>query len=180
MELIQTERLVLREWQESDLTPLIHMTSKEHIAYWLPEWKSCSEWALPWIQNNTKKGYEINNPMEYFMTWAIVLKESDQLIGMINIGSDEFEKKEVGTGYFIDMDYENNGYMTEALRALCDYVFRTYHYDHIATMIQPENTASIAVAKKVGFQYVMDITSCSGGFDEPNNKQLFSLENPAC
>lgn len=176
MELLQTERLILREWQESDLTPLIKMTSKENIANWLPEWKSCSEWALPWIQNSTKNGYKINNPMDYFMTWAIVLKESNQLIGMINIGSDEFEKKEVGTGYFIDADYENNGYMTEALKALCDYVFNTYHYDHIATMIQANNVASITVAKKVGFKFVGDIKSSSGGFEDSIIQKLFRLE----
>ena len=31
------------------------------------------------------------------MTWAIVLQESGKLIGMINIGSDEYNKVEVGT-----------------------------------------------------------------------------------
>ena len=179
MELLQTERLILRQWQESDVQPLIDMTSTEHIAYWLPEWASCSEWARPWIQSRTKKGYEINDPMEYFMTWAIVLKESHKLIGMINVGSDEFDKKEVGTGYFIDMRYENHGYATEALKALCDYVFNTFHYDHIATMIQSNNAASIAVAQKVGFQYVEDITSGSGGFEEPVIQKLFRLANTA-
>ncbi len=123
------------------------------------------EWALPWIQGTIKKGYEINNPMEHFMSWAIVLQKSGKLIGMINIGSDEFNIKEVGTGYFIDMDYEKCGYMTEALKALCDYVFNIYRYEHIATIIQPNNFASIAVAHKVGFKYATDIMSDSGGFD---------------
>ncbi len=178
MELLRTDRLILRQWEENDAQPLIHMTSREHIAYWLPEWKNCSEWALPWIQGSAKKGYETNNPMEYFMTWAIVLRESNQLIGMINIGSDEFDKKEVGTGYFIDMDYENRGYMTEALKGLCDYIFKTYRYDHIATMIQSDNAASIAVARKIGFKYVKDITSDNGGFDRPVEHKYFRLEKP--
>ncbi len=179
MELLRTDRLILRQWEESDAQPLIQMTAKEHIATWLPEWKSCSEWALPWIKGSAQKGYELQNPMEHFMTWAIVLKESNQLIGMINVGSDEFGKKEVGTGYFIDGDYENKGYMTEALRALCEWIFRTYHYDHIATMIQTDNAASITVAKKVGFNYIADISSDNGGFDRPVMHQLFRLERPA-
>lgn len=178
MELLRTDRLLLRQWEESDAQPLIQMTSKENIAYWLPEWKSCSEWALPWIQGSSKKGYEVQNPMEHFMAWAIVLKESNRLIGMINIGNDEFDKKEVGTGYFIDSDYENKGYMTEALRALCEYIFKTYHYDHIATMIQSDNAASIAVAQKVGFTYFEDITSKNGGFDRPVKHRLFKLKHP--
>lgn len=178
MELLRTERLILRKWQESDVQPLINMTSTEHIAYWLPEWKSCSDWALPWIQGTIKIGYEINNPMEHFMSWAIVLQKSDKLIGMINIGSDEFNKKEVGTGYFIDIGYEKCGYMTEALKALCKYIFNAYNYDHIATMIQHNNVASIAVAKKVGFIYVKDIISDSGGLNEPIKQKLFRLANP--
>jgi len=97
MELLQTERLILREWQESDTQPLIQMASTEHISYFLPEWGSCSDWAHPWIQGTVQKGYDINNPMEHFMTWAIVLQESGKLIGMINIGSDEYNKVEVGT-----------------------------------------------------------------------------------
>ena len=112
------------------------------------------------------------------MTWAIVLKESNELIGMVNIGSDEFDQQEVGTGYFIDMAYENKSYMTEALKALCDYVFSTYHYDHIATMIQPTNVVSIAVAKKVGFKYVKDIMTNNGGFEKQVINHLFRLENP--
>lgn len=178
MELLRTQRLILREWQEQDVQALINMTSTEHIAYWLPEWASCYEWALPWIQGRVKKGYEISNPMKHFMTWAIVLQESDKLIGMINVGSDEFSKNEVGTGYFIDMDYENHGYMTEALKALCNYIFNTYNYDHIATMIQPNNVASITVAQKVGFIYVKDIISESGGFDEPITQKLYRMVNP--
>ena len=178
-ELLRTDRLILRQWEESDAQPLIHMTAKEHIAYWLPEWASCSEWALLWIQGSAKEGYEINNPMEHFMTWAIVLKETNQLIGMVNIGSDEYEKKEIGTGYFIDGDYENKGYMTEALRALCSYVMKTYHYDHIATMIQSDNGPSISVAQKVGFRYVKEISSDNGGQDHPVQHKLFRLENPA-
>lgn len=97
---------------------------------------------------------------------------------MINIGSDEYDKREVGTGYFIDIEYEKHGYATEAVKALCDYIFRNYHYDHIAAIIQADNYASIAVIQKVGFKYVTDIMSNSGGFDEPVTKKLYRLENP--
>ena len=178
MELLRTERLILREWEESDAEELVAMTSTEHISYWLPDWGTCEEWALPWIQGTVKQGYMIKNPMDHFMTWAIVL-QSGKLIGMINIGSDEYEKKEVGTGYFIDINYENHGYMTEALIALCDYVFNHWQYKHIAVMIHPENTASIAVIQKAGFKYVKDILSDSGGFAEPIVQKLFRLPNSA-
>ncbi len=158
MELLRTDRLILRRWQEDDEDRFIHIASQNHIAYWLSDWGGCSQWASNWIKG-TVAGYTVNDPMIHFMTWAIVLKESGKLIGMINIGSDEYGKKEVGTGYFIDLDYTNNGYMTEALKALCAYVFRIYGYDHIALMVQPDNYASIAVAQKAGFQYIEDIMS---------------------
>ena len=178
MELLRTERLVLREWEASDAGSLIHITSKEHIAYWLPDWGMCAEWVLSWIQGAVKQGYCTKNPMEHFMTWAIVLKQSNKLVGMINIGSDEYEKKEVGTGYFIDMDYENHGYMTEALIAFCDCVFNFWKCKYIAAMVQSENVASIAVLQKVGFRYMEDVISCNGGLTEPATQKMFRLFNP--
>ena len=97
---------------------------------------------------------------------------------LINIGSDEYDKKEVGIGYFLDTSHENHGYMTEALIAFCDYVFNAYKYSHIAAMIQPENVASIAVIRKAGFKCVNDIISNIGGFPEPIVQKLFRLPNP--
>lgn len=179
MELLRSERLILRKWQESDVDRLINIASQKHIAYWLPDWAECSDWALKWVNGTVKEGYAVNDPMNHFMTWAIVLKESDKLIGMINIGSDEYDKKEVGTGYFIDSDYKNNGYMTEALKSLCEYVFTKYKYDHIALMVQPDNAASIAVAQKAGFRFIKDIMSDNGGMDKPVTQKLYRLTNAA-
>lgn len=178
MELFRTERLILREWEESDAKRLADIASTEHIAHWLLDWRECEEWALPWIQGTVTDGYAKNNPMDHFMTWAIVHKQSDELIGMINIGNEEYENKEVGTGYFIDINYENHGYITEAVAALCDYAFNNWHYKHIVATISPGNTASIAVAQKVGFKYDKDIITDSGGNAEPIIKKLFRLSNP--
>ncbi len=179
MELLRTERLILREWEDSDAERLAGITSTEHIARWLPEWGACGGWALAWIQGTVRQGYRTEDPAEHFMTWAITLQGTNELVGMINLGSDEYGKREVGTGYFLDIRYENRGYMTEALRALCGYAFRRWQYPHIAATVHPENAASAAVLLKAGFVYDGEVMSGNGGFAQPVLHRLFRLPNPA-
>ena len=175
MELLKTERLILREWEESDEEALIEIAVQDHIRYWLPDWDDCASWALLWIKGTVQLGYKINNPFEHFMTWAITLKDTGTLIGMINIGGDEFENKEVGIGYFIDKRYSNNGYITEAVKNFIKYIFRTYKYDYIVATVQPENFASIAVVKKAGFELIKTIMSFGGGRTVAVPKNYYKL-----
>ncbi len=176
--LLETDRLILRQWEESDEKALINIATKEHVQHWNVDWVGCKEWALKWIQDRTTRGYQINDPMKHFMTWAIILKSNNQVIGMINVGSDDFDGKEIGIWYFLDMDYENHGYMTEAVIAFCKFIFDSYQYDHLNAIVQPLNHSSNAVIKKTGFKYESTINKLVNGQTKELPFYYYRLDNP--
>ncbi|NMO18418.1 GNAT family N-acetyltransferase [Pyxidicoccus fallax] len=54
-------------------------------------------------------------------------------------------------GYALDHRYEGKGYMTEALRALCDYAFGVMRLHRLHANHLPENLKSAAVLERLGF-----------------------------
>lgn len=163
--MLQSKRLTIRQWEVTDSDVLVEIANQRHVNSWLPDWLNCREWVTPWIQM-VKRHYTIDNPITNFLSWAVVLFESGQVIGQINIGSDSFEGKEVGIGYFIDEHYCNCGYATEAAATLIEHTFRKYGFDHLAATVQPYNYASIAVVEKMGFEFIKIIEMKANGQSE--------------
>ncbi|MGI9181865.1 MAG: GNAT family N-acetyltransferase [Longimicrobiaceae bacterium] len=55
-------------------------------------------------------------------------------------------------GYFIGAPFAGQGYMTDALDLALRHAFRTLKLHRIEANIQPENAASIALVRKLGFR----------------------------
>ena len=119
--MIQTKRIIFRPWIESDAEELFHLASDPDVgprAGWQPH--SSVEQSLEII----------NTVFNSDHVWALVLKDSNRLIGCMgyydhiesNIGIDEGEAE---VGYWIGKPFWNQGYCTEALRAMIDYCFNT-------------------------------------------------------
>ncbi|MDT5060088.1 MAG: [ribosomal protein S5]-alanine N-acetyltransferase [Acidobacteriota bacterium] len=54
-------------------------------------------------------------------------------------------------GYYIGAEYAGQGYMTEAIQLTLRYAFEHLKLHRIEANIQPENIASIALARRAGF-----------------------------
>ncbi|UGQ48321.1 GNAT family N-acetyltransferase [Massilia endophytica] len=56
-------------------------------------------------------------------------------------------------GYrLLDPSLAGRGYITEALRLLCDYLFKVHTWHRLELVAAPENIASLRVAEKCGFR----------------------------
>ena len=176
---IETERLVLREWQFSDVEKLIMLAGQEHIEYWMPDWREYDKHASGWIKM-VLSHYEINNPLEKFISWAVTLKEGGKLIGQVGIGCfNELGEKEIGIGYWMDIGHTGQGYMTEAINAVAQIAFKTYGYTHVIATIQPNNLPSRRVVEKAGFRYIKTVEFKDA--DQPGVLPFcyYKFENPA-
>ncbi len=91
---------------------------------------------------------------DWFTYWMIVIKVSPVGAGLIGFkGSPDNEgKSEIGYG--IDADYQNKGYMTEALQALSKWAF-SHPECRILTATTVVNPASEKVLQKCGWQKVL-------------------------
>ena len=76
------------------------------------------------------------------------------LIGQINLSGIIYGALRGGhIGYWIDQNYANRGYMTEAVKMVTDFAFSELELHRIEINIRPENEASIKVAKKCGYSF---------------------------
>ena len=146
--MIETKRLIFRPWKESDAEELFLLASDPDVvprAGWPPH--SSVEQSLEII----------NTVFNSDHVWALVLKDSNRLIGCMgyydhtesNIGIDEGEAE---VGYWIGKPFWNQGFCTEALRTMIDYCFNTKGFltlwaDHFV-----DNPASGRVMDKCGFR----------------------------
>jgi len=155
--ILQTERLILRRWQENDAEALYKYASNPDVgprAGWPPH-KSVAE-SLDVIKNIFSNDE----------TWAIILKETNEAIGAmgyfsqsssnISIGKDDCEM-----GYWVGKPYWNQGICTEALQVMLDYCINVKHYENIWSDHFIGNPASGRVMEKCGFRDTGKFNRCS-------------------
>ena len=144
---MQTDRILLRPWQESDAEALYKYASDPVVgerAGWSPH-KSVEE-SLEIIRTVFK------NPT----TWAIVLKETNEAIGAmgympncpLNLPAREGEPL---VGYWVGKPYWNQGICTEALQLMLDHIRKETNYISLISSHFIDNSASGRVMEKCGF-----------------------------
>jgi len=82
--------------------------------------------------------------------WAVVEKESGEVIGDCGLAPLEGEGPEVELGCDLRRDKWNKGYATEAGRACLEYGFHALTLERIVAVTHPENLAARRVVKKLG------------------------------
>ena len=148
---IETERLILRAFRESDLDDFYEYASVEGVgemAGW-KHYKSIGDSAeiLDMFINEDK-------------TFAICLKESGKVIGSLGIEKYGLEEKltEFDTyrgreiGYVLSKDYWGRGLMPEAVKAVIDYLFEDLNFDFLLCGYYNFNAQSKKVQEKCGFK----------------------------
>lgn len=145
-QMIETNNLILRKFKIEDT----------EAAYngWFTD-SNCNKyllWDLHVDINETRATLEkwID---EYFYgsyNWAIELKRTHELIGMIDAEEVYDKHNYLEIGYTISSTYWGNGYATEALKAVIDYFFNECDVHLIEAKFMKSNIASGRVMEKVG------------------------------
>ena len=87
-------------------------------------------------------------------TFAFAITLDDKVIGSIGVfRQDNIHSRTAEMGYYIGEPYWGNGYMTNAIKQVCSYVFE--NTDIIRIFAEPfaHNIASCRALEKAGFQY---------------------------
>lgn len=152
---IETDRLILRPWQDTDLDDLYAYASVEGVgemAGWKHhESKEESRRVLTMFQKGKR-------------TFALEFKSNGKVIG--SLGLEEYDEAEadMGTlqgrevGYVLSRDYWGQGLMPEAVQAVIRYCFQTLNYDFLLCGHFEQNGRSRRVIEKCGFSYVKNIS----------------------
>lgn len=83
--------------------------------------------------------------------FALEHKEDGRFVGDCGLRTADPGIRWAQVGYTIDRPHWNQGYATEAVRALIAYVFGSFAIDRIGASVDPRHGASIRVLEKAGF-----------------------------
>jgi [ribosomal protein S5]-alanine N-acetyltransferase len=146
---LETERLVLRPFREEDLDDYTAMMTSAPVraSLYIPDtfgrddaWQQIALWRGQWELRGTGQ-------------WALDEKATGAFVG--RAGSHWPERAGwpgIEIGWTLHPDHWGKGYATEAGAAAVEYVFAHHQVDEIYSVILPENAASGAVARRLGFE----------------------------
>ena len=169
MNILETDRLILRTWELDDAKALFSMYSNPEL------YRYTESEPFPDVEFTRRymEQYFINYHNERgFAVWAVVEKATGKLVG--SCGLDYFDDRpELGLGYWFDPEYWGQGYATEAAQACVAYAFEKLNAPKLASMTHSQNKASQRVLEKVGFVCVEIIIEEDG-----TESMLYVVQNP--
>lgn len=154
---MQTDRILLRRWMESDAESLFKYASD-------PDVGPRAGWP---VHQSVEESLEvIRNIFSNDTTWAIVLKETNEAIGCMGYFTQATSNIPIGEndcemGYWVGKPYWNKGICTEAFRLMLDYCINEKHYENIWSDHFIGNPASGRVMEKCGFKDTGKLNRCS-------------------
>ena len=136
---LQTKRLILRPFRETDYDGLYEFLS---------QLREDAFEGYPGItyENGRKHLDERLGSEEY---WAIELREAGKVIGNIYCGKRDYEARELG--FIVNKDKQRRGYALEALRAVIENAFQTGVH-RLYAECDPRNTASWRLLEAAGLR----------------------------
>lgn len=163
--LIETERLILREYTYDDFNELYKILSDPITMKYYPkpyDEKGTRRW-IEWSLENYKK--------HGFGWWAIVLKETNEFIGDCGITFQNINNEMLPeVGYHINKHYWQKGYAKEAGKAVIKWAFENTKLDALYSYMNAENKASYSTAASIG------MTKIDEFYDEDEHLYVYKIE----
>lgn len=161
--MIETERLILRKMTYEDFPDLKKILSDIEVMYaW--EHAFSDDEVTNWINNQIKR-YE-----ETGIGFLLAIEKiTKQVVGQAGLIREKINGQEYwGIGYIFNKVHWGKGYATEAAKGCMDYAVNILHADQVICDIRPENTRSIAVAKRLGMEQSGEHIRNYNGKDMPH------------
>ncbi len=141
--MIETPRLLVRKFLQSDATDLYEYLSRPEIYKFEP--------GAPISLAEAEDMAARRAVGEEF--YAVVLKANQKMVGHLYFA--QIEPKEFLTwelGYIFNPAYQKHGYASESARALIEYGFANLGVHRVVAHCNPRNVASWRVMEKVGMR----------------------------
>ena len=176
MRILETDRLILRDLQESDLQALIALNQDPEVMQYFPKPYSQAESLRLYqgIQDEVKAyGYSL---------WAVEEKSSQEFIGLVGLHHSDLRifagKEAVEIGWRLRKEFWNRGYATEAAQACLDFAFQQTGLSEVYSFTSLLNLPSQKVMQKLGMEFVKEFDNEKVPVDSPLYRHvLYRIKN---
>jgi len=156
---IDTERLIMRGWRESDLAPWAAMNADPEVRQHLGQpltFEQASAWVINFQDDLDRYGFGF---------WAVEVRESGDFIGFTGLDTADAESPFTGVelGWRLARPAWGHGYATEAALAALRYGFDTMGLAEIVAVTAATNLRSQAVMRRIGMT-----SNPAEDFDDPD------------
>lgn len=168
---LTTPRLLLRGFQLEDAPRVALLAGDFEVARMLSSIPHPyeEELAVEWIQ-----GHPNQLKCQTAIHYAILIRENNLLIGAIGLQFD-WPNQSAELGYWIGKPYWNQGYATEAARAVLKYAFRELGLNRVEARHMTKNPASGRVMQKIGMTYEGTLRQSIYRFGNFEDAALYSI-----
>ena len=161
---LKTSRLILRSCTTDDTKDVLGILGDADTAWWADI-----------------KPFEDEFETRFFINWgnrsgtvlqlALTHKDTGEVLGLIQAKDPFYFGHRPGVvelGYLLSPKARGKGYMSEAVKALCDHLFEDQTVREVILEILADNRGSVGVARRCGFTHVDQ---------KPWEKELRSLDS---
>lgn len=146
--LLAKNDILLRALEPEDLEFLFKI--ENNTAFW-----EVSGTKTPFSKYLLKQ-YIANSHMDIYEAKQLrmVIETQQKPIGLVDLFDFEPQHQRAGIGILIDSDYQHKGFASLALELMLDYSFTILQLHQVYANIETNNTASIQLFTKAGFELV--------------------------
>lgn len=146
----KTDRLIIRPLSINDKESIFVYRSDPETSKYL----SLIPKTVNDVEEFIKKSSNVINVPGTWFQLVIIEQQNNQVIGDIGIHFLDTDPKsdQVEIGYTIDRKYRGQGYATEALSLIINYLFSNLNKHRMTASINPINVPSIKLIERLGFR----------------------------
>ncbi len=147
MKRYETERLIFRDYEENDFDAVFAIMGDEETASYMYVGCQSEENVKGFIDKNIKNAKSPDYIPNFF---AVILKETNELIGICEIGFARCNSAAVA--WMINKNHSGKGYCTELGKELFRIAFEQIGLHRLYAHVDSENIASRRVMEKLGMR----------------------------
>lgn len=147
--ILETDRLLLRTWDEGDVVPMFEINLDPRVHEFLIV-GSDLEWQRAMIKRFQDSFYD-----KGYTYYAVELKATGEFIGYVGVLDVPFEEHftpAVEIGWRLASAHWNQGYATEAAKAVLEMGFVKFGMSEIVSFTYVGNLRSMRVMEKIGMK----------------------------
>ncbi|MDF2721581.1 MAG: family N-acetyltransferase [Paenibacillus sp.] len=172
---VETSRLQLRDWEETDLESFCRLNADEQVMRYFPKTLTAEETTA--FYNSIVAEFKQCG----FGLYAVEVKEHNEFIGFIGFHRATFEADFtpcIEIGWRLKKEAWGKGYATEGAAACLQYGFNELGLDDVYSFTAELNNPSRKVMTKIGMRYIQQFNHPKVEKDSPLSKHVLFHISP--